>query len=213
MSENRRIKRRYNILRRKGRVRTEHLDTTYLDNQGTEHKHKWSAKISSFLKVFVGCCVNGFPIVVPKFHYIAWAFYPVFLVRKDVTKDVIPTLNHERIHVRQQFDIHVTISLPLLILCMLLEVFGTFNPFYLLCCVPFIPTIIYGLEMIRTYFDICREYKKGCFLEPTFENVRANTCFEREANMKALNTDYLKERKFWAVLAYTGIKKFRNYGI
>lgn len=47
----------------------------------------------------------------------------------------------------------------------------------------------------------------------TFNKVRENTCFERESISRATNADYLLSRKFWAVLAYTGWKVFRNYGM
>lgn len=219
MSEERRTK-RYLINRaKKGRLRKGETQKLYSDNKGIEYDYKWAAKLSSFFNLISGCFKNGFPIVVPKLWYVAWAFYPFFFVRKDLkVKDPIPILNHERIHVRQQRDIHITISLPIIVLCLLAEVFGWFNPIYLLCSVPFIPTLVYGIEMLRTWYKLytynSNLKRKGyAFRSCRFNYVRENTCFEREAISRATNAEYLFERKFWAVLAYTGFKWFKNYGV
>ena len=172
-----------------------------MDNKGNEFDYKIAAKLSSFLNIMWGCTKRGFPVVVPYLRYNAWAFYPFFFIRKNVRKNFqqsLTLINHERIHVVQQRDIHVTISLPLVILCCLAEAFGWFNPFYLLCCIPFTPTILYGAEMIRSFHNlVIRETVSGSPI--TFEKVRANTCFEREAISRSTNLDYLIQRKFWAV--------------
>lgn len=210
MSEERRIRRHLLTRSKKGRLRTGEKEQFYVDNIGLEYPYKWEAKLSSFYNVFMGCTRNGFPVVVPKLRYVAWAFYPFFFVRKDLRmENPIPILNHERIHVRQQWDIHVTISLPIIIVLGLLEFFGDFNPLPYLCGVPFIPTMLYGLEMLHTWINMKRESNEDI----NFHNVRKNTCFEREAVSRSTNTDYLHQRKFWAVLAYTGWKKFQNYGM
>lgn len=209
MSDARRAKRILLNRAKKGRLRKGETES-YVDNRGIEYPYKWEAKLSSFFNIMGGCFKNGFPIVVPKLWYTAWAFYPFFFVRKDLkVKDPISVLNHERIHVRQQRDIHLTISLPLIILCGFAELFGWFNPIYLLCSVPFIPTLVYGLEMLRSWRNliIMNNNAKG------FHSVRENTCFERESISRAPNADYLLHRKFWAVLAYTGWKRFQNYGM
>lgn len=208
MSENRRIRR---FLLRKGV--TKNRESFYVDNKGGEYPYEWLAKLGSFYNVIMGCFKNGFPIVVPKLRYIAWAFYPFFLIRKDLkVKDPIPILNHERIHIRQQRDIHITLSLPLLVLCCFAEWFAWFNTFYLLCSVPFIPTLLYGIEMIRSYRNLIKN-SNGIYCDITFNKVRENTCFEREAISRSTNADYLFTRKFWAVLAYTGWRKFKNYNM
>lgn len=219
MSEDRRI-RRYLLNRaRKGRLRKGEAERAYSDNKGDEYPYKWVAGLSSFFNMVGGCFKNGFPIAVPKLWYTAWAFYPFFFVRRDLrVKDPVPILNHERIHIRQQRDIHLTISLPILILCVFAEVFGWFNPIYLLCSVPFIPTTLYGLEMLRSWWNLwCRNNTRPVVEEMdssiTFNKVRENTCFERESISRATNADYLLYRKFWAVLAYTGWKRFQNYGM
>lgn len=212
MSDDRRI-RRY-LLRRakKGRLRKGEVEKSYLDNKGISYPYKWEAKCSSFYNIVAGCFKNGFPIVVPRLWYTAWACYPFFFVRRNLkVADPIPVLNHERIHVRQQRDIHLAISLPLLILCGIAEIKGWFDPIYLLCSIPFIPTLLYGLEMIRSARDLFLHSEDG--EEITFNRVRENTCFERESISRATNADYLLHRKFWAVLAYTGCKWFQNYGI
>lgn len=209
-SENRRTKRLLLRLSKSGRLRTGDTEKVYLDNKGDEYPFAWIARVSSFFNIVGGCFKNGFPIAVPKLWYTAWAFYPFFFVRKNLCiKDPIPVLNHERIHVRQQRDIHLTISLPLIILCGFAEWFGWFNIAYLLCVIPFIPTIVYGLEMIRSYRNLILNDVKDI----TFNSVRENTCFERESISRATNADYLLHRKFWAVLAYTGWKTFQNYGM
>lgn len=185
----------------------------YVDNKGIEYDYKWVAKLSSFYNIIMGCFKNGFPISVSWLWYNAWAFYPFFFVKRNLQlKDPIPILNHERIHVRQQRDIHVLISIPLLIFSFFAEWFGWFNNLYLLCSVPFIPTFIYGIEMIRSYRNLALRKAIGELDHITFTKVRENTCFEREAIMRGPNADYLFDRKFMAVLAYTGWKQFENYG-
>lgn len=219
MSDERRARRILLTRSKKGKLRKGETENFYVDNKGIEYPYKWEAKLSSFCNIIGGCFKNGFPIVVPKLWYTAWAFYPFFFVRKDLkVKDPIPVLNHERIHVRQQRDIHLTISLPLIILCGFAEWFGWFNPIYLLCSVPFIPTIVYGIEMLRSWanlYSVNQEKREEGFARKyiTFSRVRENTCFERESISRAPNADYLFTRKFWAVLAYTGWKWFQNYGM
>lgn len=219
MSENRRTRRYLELRAKKGKLGKKDLGQTYADNKGIEYDYKWIAKISSFYNIVMGCFKNGFPIFVPKLWYIAWAFYPFFFIRKDLrVEDPIPILNHERIHVRQQRDIHLCVSLPLLILCAIAEFLGWFNPLWLICLTPFIPTIFYGIEMLRSWQNLCDNNKdiygtKEWDEVITFKNIRENTCFEREAISRATNADYLFERKFMAVLAYTGIKCFSNYGM
>lgn len=209
-SENRRAKR---LLLRRGGTKDE--IQVYGDNLGNEYDYKWVAKLSSLYNIIMGCFRNGFPIVVPKLWYNAWAFYPFFLVRKDLqVKDPIPILNHERIHVRQQRDIHLIMSLPLIALCGCAEWFGWFNPISLLCLIPFIPTLVFGLEMLRSWRHLLINGVDGDEAVPiTFKEVRKNTCFEREAIMRGPNAEYLYERKFMAVLAYTGWERFKNYGM
>lgn len=213
MSEDRRIKRFLERRAKKGKLRKGETETTYLSNKGGEYPYKWLAKTASFFNLFFGCLKNGFPIAVSKLWYTAWAFYPFFFIRKKLrVKDPIPILNHERIHIRQQRDIHLTFSLPIIILCGVAEFMGWFNPIWLLCCVPFIPTFIYGIEMIRSWTHLYESRVLGGE-KITLNAIRENTCFERESISRATNADYLFTRKFWAVLAYTGIKKFQNYGI
>ena len=209
-SENRRTRRRLLRLSKKGRLRNGDTERVYLDNKGDEYPFAWIARVASFFNVVSGCFKNGFPIAVSKLWYTAWAFYPFFFVRKSLgVKDPIPVLNHERIHIRQQRDIHLAISLPLIVLCGFAECLGWFNPGYILCVIPFMPTIIYGLDMIRSY----RSLVINGIEHITFNLVRENTCFEREAISRATNADYLFERKPWAMLAYTGWKVFQNYGM
>lgn len=210
-SEDRNIRKHLLTRAKKGRLRKGETEQFYVDNLGIEYPYKWEAKLSSFYNIFMGCLRNGFPIVVPRLWYAAWAFYPFFFVHRHLrADDPVSILNHERIHVRQQYDIHLTISLPLIIFCGIAEHMGWFNPLPILCGIPFMPTIIYGLEMLRSFVNLLEDNK---FSDITFHRVRENTCFEREAISRATNADYLLTRKFWAVFAYTGWKRFMNYGI
>ena len=212
-SDERRIRRHLMTTAKKGRLRKGETEQFYTDNKGIEYPYKWEAKLSSFYNVIMGCFKNGFPVVVPKLWYVAWAFYPFFFVRKDLkVKDPVPILNHERIHIRQQRDIHLTISLPLLVFCAVAEFLGWFNPVWVLCSIPFIPTLVYGLEMLRVVRNKIL-HSESDVVKLTFADVRENTCFEREAISHATNAEYLHKRKFWAVLAYTGWKRFMNYGM
>lgn len=197
------------LLHRKGRLAESDKEQLYADVTGELYPFKFLAMLSSFLKVTNGCLHNGFPIVCKKLWYNAWAVWPFFFVRRDIEGDPVPVLNHERIHVRQQWDIHVTISLPLIIFAMVAEFLGWFNPLWIMACIPFIPTAVYGIEMLRAYRFLLSIKESNI----TFNKVRCNTCFEREAMSRQLNAEYLHGRKFWAVLAYTGISLFNNYGM
>ena len=87
MSDNRRAKR---LLLRRGA--TKDKVQVYADNLGNEYDYKWVARLSSFYNLIMGCFRNGFPIVVPKLWYSAWAFYPFFFVKRDLkVKDPIAT--------------------------------------------------------------------------------------------------------------------------
>lgn len=210
-SENRRTRRQLIRLSKKGRLRNGDTEKSYLDNRGIGYPYAWIARVSSFFNVISGCFKNGFPVIVSRLWYPAWAFYPFFFVRSDLrVENPISVLNHERIHIRQQRDIHILISLPLLILSIFAECFGWFAPEVLLCVVPFTPTIVYGLEMVRAYKNLMTS---GVYDKITFDMVRENTCFERESISRATNADYLLHRKFLAVLAYTGWKCFQKYGM
>lgn len=201
MSENRRIKRYLLRRAKRGRLRKGDTESCFLDNRGIEYPYAWEAKFSSFCNFVSGCFKNGFPVVVPKLWYTAWAFYPFFFVRRNLgVKDPVATLNHERIHIRQQRDIHLTISFPIIVLCGFAELFGWFNPFYLLCIVPFIPAIVYGFAMFFVSIGLLIRYENI-----TFDSIRENTCFEQESIVNATNKDYLLNRKFWAVLSYIKI--------
>lgn len=208
-SDNRKANCRLRTLQKKGKLSTSDKEQLYSDWTGELYQFKWLARFSSFCKVVNGCLHNGFPIVCRKLWYNAWACWPFFFVRRDIEGDPIPLLNHERIHVRQQWDIHVTFSLPLFIFAVCAELNGWCSPLWFVCWIPFIPSILYGMEMLHSYKNLKSRGEKNI----TFTMVRANTCFEREAISKQLNTEYLFNRKFWGVLAYTGIKMFRNYGI
>ena len=194
------------LLLRRGARKDERV--TYLDNKGCEYDYKWVAKIASLFNVIIGCFHNGFPVVVPKLWYPAWAFYPFFFVRSDLrVADPIAVLNHERIHVRQQYDIHLLVGLPLLVFLCYAEINNIFNVIPYLCTLPFIPTVLYMLNFGYA-FILHRLIRRGKVYR-SLQEIRSATCFEREAICHAPNADYLHTRKFLAVLKYTGIKIFR----
>ena len=198
-SDERRSKRRLLTLQRKGKLKRGETETLYADNNGKEYSNKYLAGLSSFLNILFGGFARGFPMVVPWLPYNAWAFYPFFFVRSHLnldTQDVIKTLNHERIHVVQQRDIHLSISLPLMIFFIIAEVNNWFNPLPYVLGVPFIPTILYGMDLLYRMFT-CDWH--------SFNELRSCTSFEKEAIKNAENTNYLFDRKFWGVLKY-----FRN---
>ena len=195
-SDERKARRRLLTLSRKGKLSTSEVEKTYSDNNGVEYPNKISAKVSSFLNIVIGCFTRGFPIFVSWLPYNAWAFYPFFFVRKTLPLDnqgVITTLNHERIHVVQQRDIHISISLPLVMFFVFADIKGWFNPIPFLIGVPFIPTLLYGIDMLYRMFT-CK-WK-------SFNELRSCTSFEKEAIENASNYNYLFSRKFWAVLRY-----------
>lgn len=207
-SERRTIIRRHKTLAKKpNRVRVEQTQV-YEDNLGNLYDYKWLAKMASCYNIFEGCLHNGFPIVVKWLWYNAWAFWPFFFVKANLQcEDPLPILNHERIHCRQQWDI-IIIFAPIFILWAFFScVSGHGFPMVTLS-LPFIPTMFYCVDLVFSFFRLKRNRRKI-----TFQSLREETCFEREANAKALNYEYLHERKYMAVLAYTGIRLFRNYGV
>ena len=76
------------------------------------------------------------------------------------------------------------------------EVNNWFNPLPYVLGVPFIPTIIYGMDLLYRMFT-CDWH--------SFNELRSCTSFEKEAIKNAENTNYLFGRKFWEVIKY-----FRN---
>ena len=193
---------------------TQKGDKVYLDNVGHEFDYKIAAQISSFGNLILGCFKYGFPMVLKKSPYKAFAFYPFFFFRADYTGNIFVTILHERIHIMQQRDIHLTVSLPLLVLCLFANYLGWFNAWPLFITLPFIPTIFYGVACIRSYFKLVRRRVYEEMDKPiTFDDVKNNTCFEVEAISHSMNKEYLRTRKFWAILAYTGIKRFEKYGV
>lgn len=197
-SDERRSKRRLLTLQRKGKLKRGETETLYADNNGKEYPNKYLAGLSSFFNILFGGFARGFPIVVPWLPYNAWAFYPFFFVRTHLnldTQDVIKTLNHERIHVTQQRDIHLFISLPLMMFFIIAEVNNWFNPLPYVLGVPFIPTILYGVDFLR-------KCKWGFSETRSLSEIREATCFEQEAIQNSSDMNYLFNRKFWAVLKY-----------
>lgn len=173
--------------------------TEYLDNKGHAYPFAWVAKVASFFNIFEGCLHNGFPVCVKYLWYEAWAFWPFFFFRKEIAgPDPVPVLNHERIHCRQQWDIHVTISLPLVIFIAIMEVCGHKEYMWLLPIIPFIPQIFYGISMLRALIELAIRGRRI-----TLTSVREETCFERESNMHQMNAEYLHTRTFWAVMKYS----------
>lgn len=198
-SDERKAKRRLLTLHRKRRLRKGDTETTYADNNGVEYPNKVSARVGSFLNVVIGCFFRGFPVVVKWLPYNAWAFYPFFFVRKGLrlnVSDTITTLNHERIHVVQQRDIHVTVSIPYVMVLAVLEILGIIvNTIPYLAIVPFIPTLLYGIDLLRV---VSTTDISGM----TFNDIRKMTCFEKEAIENGGDQTFLFSRKFWNVLKY-----------
>ena len=102
MSEARRIKRR---LFRKGETKL--LGEEFLDNRGEAHDTKFRAQLSSLLNFVQGCFYNGIPIYAPWLWFNGLAAYPFFFIGKGVT---VQTINHERIHCRQQLELLVVFA-------------------------------------------------------------------------------------------------------
>jgi len=188
MSDNR-FTRRY-LLRRGDR---KNLDQVYIDNRKVEYDYKWAAILSSFVNFFGGCLKNGFPVVVKRLWYSAWAFYPFFFVRGNIqAKTAIQVLNHERIHIRQQRELHIVFSIPLIIL--------SFWYAGLLVFVPFVPTLFYLVDFVRVWNKYVLFAKQIRVYSAS--DLRKLTCFETEANNCMLNADYLLHRKFFSFLNY-----------
>lgn len=136
----------------------------------------------------------GYVIYTNRLWYGGWSFYPFIFLNKNSANPT--TLNHERIHIRQQMDIHVTFNIPIFIICIVAWVFRLFNPIYLGIWIPFMPTIIYGADMLYTWKKLYNGTKMP------FSKIRQDTSFEKEAMINAPNRNYINVRKFWDVLLY-----------
>lgn len=192
------------FLLRKGSTRDK--QQMYEDNAGMLYEYKWAARLSSFFNVLHGCFKNGFPIWLVWLPYNAIAFYPFVIFRKKMkTDNPFIVINHERIHIRQQRDIHIFVTVPLLLCSIALGVRGSgWSMFhYLLEYGLFIPTAFYGLDVLRVW--VCNP-KKG------LKWARENSCYEREAISHCTNDEYIKDRKLLSHIAYMGIKMFEGYG-
>ena len=174
------------------------LGTEYQDVAGNIYTNKVAAGLSSFGQLVIGCIKNGFPIVLRFMVYNAWAFYPFFFIRRNTKVESANTiLNHERIHIHQQRDLHVLVSLPLLVVLLCLYYFG-YDVLSFIPMLIFVPTIFYGIDVVRAFFQIRGKYDGKI----TWNVIRENTCFEREAISHCTNLEYLKDRKFLSVLKY-----------
>lgn len=161
-------------LKRKGEGKK--LQEIYTDNRGNEYTWKWLAIIGSFCNFIDGGFKSGFPIATKYLWTNAWTFYPFVFVKMGGQYGDISTFNHERIHIHQQRDL---IGVALVILLPMAFFYG----WELLNLLLFVPSIIYGVEVL------IRLPK-----EKSWEKAISNTSFEKEANMYALNTDYLLQR-------------------
>jgi hypothetical protein len=190
-----------NRYERRHLLHTKDSHTVYGDNLGNEYDYKWIAQLSSFYNMFSGMLRNGFPIVVKHLWYSAWAFYPFFFVRADMNvPDPLVVLNHERIHVRQQRELHIVFSTPLILI--------SFWQPLLWVIIPFIPTIFYYIDIIRVRVMFRKSLPPD---QLKFSELRKHTCFEAEAISRSTNMEYLYERKFFAVIHFTGIN-FKKHG-
>lgn len=197
-SENRRIKRYLLCRSKKGKLRSAPKELDYLDNIGVPYKYKAIAAMSSFYNVFSGCLKNGFPLYAPWLPYNAWAFYPFFFIKKGVTLDNIRSLvNHERIHIRQQRELHLLVSLPLLVFAAVGEHLSLFNPIWVLLVVPFVPSIFYLMDIFRV---VILAAMNGDRL--SFSSLRRKTTFEKEATLCSYETNYLCSRKPFSFIKY-----------
>ena len=158
----------------------------YADNKGTEYESRFVAKCSSLYNIVMGCFKNGFPIVVKRLWYPSWAFYPFIFIRRDAgMENPTELLVHEGIHIRQQRDLHIVFSIPLLVL--------SFWVPEVLFIIPFVPSLFYMMEYLRCDFK---------YRPLPRREVRKKTCFEREANENCTNKEYLLFRRWFAFLHY-----------
>ena len=166
----------------------------YIDNRGQEYDYKWVAKVASLINFISGGFQSGFPVLVNKLRYPAWAFYPMFFIRRDLkVENPIHILNHERIHIKQQRELIGAIT-PLLII---LAFLGSWAWVLL---IPFIPTVAYWLNVIYVIIT-CGKILK-------YSEIRRRTCFEIEAERFASDKDYLLHRKVFHNLRFLNYKPY-----
>lgn len=157
---------------------------------GREYYTKCGAKIDSFLTVIFGCFKYGFPIHLP-IKTDGLAFYPLIVLNDKLSKKTYQrVITHERIHIRQQMDIHLLFTLPLFIILCLAEFFGDFSEYWVYPLLLLIPQVFYLISMIPALIQCKMKGEKV-----TWTSVRENTCFEREANAHCMNDNYPKTRR------------------
>lgn len=171
------------------REKAKPVGTDYIDIVGDAHEYRWLAMLSSFIYIVSGGFKYGFPVSSSRIKYGGWACYPFLFLSPKIREDEITkVVIHERIHILQQREILLTLGLPLLALAFFLEIGGclsTLELILMLCTIPMLPTICYGLDMLRVWL----KYKPV-----TFEDCRKHTSFELEAEYNSVNMYYLKNR-------------------
>lgn len=168
----------------------------YIDNRGQAYDYKWVAKIASLSNFISGGLKSGFPVMVSKLRYPAWAFYPLFFIRKDLSVEKpIYILNHERIHIRQQRELILT-AIPLL------TALAIVSSWAWLLMIPFVPTLAYWMNVI--YIAIT------CGKILPYSEIRRRTCFEIESERFASDKDYLLHRKAFHNFRFLNYKPYTD---
>ena len=166
----------------------------FIDNRGNSYEQKWIAMVASFVNFISAGLKNGFPILVKRLKYPAWAFYPFFFIRRNLlVENPIHVLNHERIHVRQQREILLVGVLPIIFLAII-------SSWAWILILPFLHTIAYWINV--SYIALTNK----CSL--SYSEVRKRTCFEIEAERFSSDEDYLLHRKPFHNLRFINYKKY-----
>jgi len=131
--------------------------------------------------------------IIPFSGYQAMTVWPVIFARKRFRPLSDKTLNHERIHLRQQAEVGVTLLAAVSLLCL------TCISWWWLLSVPFGYYALYSLEYVFRLFA----YGTG-------REAYRNISFEQEAFMYEKDSGYLSGRKPFAWVKYLTKKTYKR---
>jgi hypothetical protein len=114
-----------------------------------------------------------------------------FLFTRDASMVTMRTVRHERIHVRQMWEVNILVALLVVPLC----TFTSLSWWWLL--LP--PGAFYLIYFICWIAEI---------MLPPYDRAYSNICFETEVYYNVDDLDYLEKRKPFAFLRYISNKKY-----
>lgn len=120
-------------------------------------------------------------------HTLAFTFFPFIFVRDESIKNNKYTINHEKIHIKQQVEMIVTGGL----ICVTAHILLHLNIIWYL---------LFSFSFFYLWYYI--EYLIRAIYLKSFSEAYYRISFEMEAYANETNLEYLKIRIVWAFLKY-----------